>query len=280
MPAQSTPITSLQNDTVKLIRSLDTRKARRETGLFVAEGAGFLGMARAAGQVPDILVAGPGLHDPADIGIARWAEAAGARILEVSSAVLEKLAQRENPQALIGVFRQRWAEAPDVGQVREGDTWIALEEVRDPGNLGSIIRTVDAVGAGGVLLVGPCCDPHARDCVHATMGSIFAVPVAAIDRDAFAALARVWPGDVAGTAVGAPEDLRTAGLREPVLLVMGREGPGMSGEIAAACCRRVAIPMSGRAQSLNLAVASALALYWIRDRHLSAESSRKAPRSE
>jgi TrmH family RNA methyltransferase len=267
-----TAVTSLQNDRVKLIRSLDMRKARRETGLFVAEGASILVTARENGWRPEALVALKDIEtdgSPVHRDLIRWALDAGADVLDVSAAVLGKLAAKDNPQSMMGVFHQRWAEPPSALALGAGDVWLALEEVRDPGNLGTIIRTVDAVGARGVIIVGQCCDPWAHECVRATMGSIFAVPVVRMERAAFLELARGWTGDVIGTDLDATEDFRKARPREPVLLVMGSEGPGMSEEVGAACSRLVVIPMSGRLDSLNLAVATALTLYQFRGPHLS-----------
>lgn len=262
-------ITSLTNDRIKAIRALDMRKERKATGLFVAEGAAILVTARDAGFVPETLVM---LAGAAETGIAKGLVAGalqrGAEVLEVSPAVLGKLAAKDNPQTLLGVYRQRWVDLPDIAGLGPDDCWIALEEVRDPGNLGTIIRTADAVGAAGVILVGPSCDPYSRDCVRATMGSIFTVPVARAAADAFLAWRAGWPGDVVGTHLHGTEDFRQASYRGPVLLVMGSEGPGLSPVMAAACSRKVKIPMAGALDSLNLAVATALALYQIRGHHL------------
>ena len=272
MPHEPTIITSLQNERVKLIRSLEMRKARKETGLFVAEGASILVTARDNGWVPETIVAlaGAGQDNAIHRGLMQWGLKAGAHVLEVSAAVLAKLAAKDNPQTMLGVFRQRWAEPPPPQSVKPADTWLALEEVRDPGNLGTIVRTVDAVGARGIILVGQCCDPTSRECVRATMGSLFAVPIVRMEHAAFHAWRKSWTGDVAGTHLDATEDFRHARLKEPVLLVMGSEGPGLSDAMKAACSRLVVIPMAGRLDSLNLAVATALTLYQIRGRHLGA----------
>jgi TrmH family RNA methyltransferase len=262
-------ITSLQNERVKLIRSLEMRKVRRETGLFVAEGASVLVTARDAGWVPKILVF---LAGSAQAGVHRalldWAQGAGAECLAVSEGVLAKLAAKDNPQTTLAVFEQRWASEPDPSTIGGDATWLALEAVRDPGNLGTIIRTLDAVGAGGVILVGNCVDPYSRDAVRATMGSIFNVPVVRMASDGFLAWAATWPGDIVGTQPAAREDFRKVPYRAPTLLLMGSEGPGLSSELAAVCSRRVRIPMAGRLDSLNLAVATALMLYEIRRERL------------
>src|SRR5690606_42054985 len=155
-----------------------------------------------------------------------WALASGAEVLEVSEPVLTKLASKENPQSMLGVFHQRWGKLPHAPS--EGDVWLALEEVRDRGNLGTNIRTADAVGAEGVILIGNCCDPYSREAVRATMGSIFAVPLVKVSREEFLDWRPSWRGDVVGTHLEAREDFRTARYERPVLLVMGSEGPGLS----------------------------------------------------
>ncbi len=259
-----TTITSLQNERVKLVRSLDMRKARRETGLFVAEGASILISAREAGWVPRLLVMRAGTTEGIVKDLVTWALREGTEVLEVSEPVLEKLAAKDNPQSLIGVFQQRWGELPEAGRVMASATWLALEEVRDPGNLGTIVRTVDAVGAAGIMLIGTCCDPFARECVRATMGSLFAVPMIRLTREAVLAGRQEWAGEVVGTHLSATQDFRHADYHGPTLLMMGGEGPGLSPELTAACDRLVKIPMAGRLDSLNLAVATALTLYQIR----------------
>src|SRR5262249_34315051 len=136
----------------------------------------------------------------------QWAEGAGAECLEVSEAVLGKLAAKENPQTMLGVFEQQWRGMPDPKSVAGDAVWLALEGIRDPGTLGTIIRTMDAVGASGVLLVGACCDPYSRESVRATMGSVFNVPLVRTEPEPFRAWAAGWPGEVVGTQLSARED--------------------------------------------------------------------------
>ncbi|MBK9078750.1 MAG: RNA methyltransferase [Hyphomicrobium sp.] len=262
-------ITSLTNDRVKAIRALEMRKVRKETGLFVAEGASLLISARDHGFVPETLVYQAGTNESGIVrGLIVWALKEGAEVLEVSEAVLAKLASKDNPQTVLGVFKQAFAPPPQAKAIAPSATWLALEEVRDPGNLGTIIRTSDAVGVAGVILVGACCDPYSIESIRATMGSVFAVPLAKMEREAFVALAAGWPGDVVATHLDARDDFRAVSYRGPELVVMGSEGPGLSDAVAAACTRRVKIPMSGSLDSLNLAIATALTLYQIRGPHL------------
>jgi TrmH family RNA methyltransferase len=258
-------ISSLQNERVKLIRSLDMRKARRETGLFLVEGASIVISARDAGWRPSTLVyAAAAKASPAVGELLTWAMRTGADSLEVSPAVIAKLAAKDNPQSVMAVFQQRWAQLPDAAAEPAEDVWLALEEVRDPGNLGTIVRTAHAVGARGVILLGPSCDPYSPEACRATMGSIFSVPLVRCERPQFLEWIGSWPGDVIGTHLSARIDFRQGPYRGPTMLVMGGEGAGLTQELARSCTRLVKIPMGGDLDSLNLAVATALALYQIR----------------
>jgi TrmH family RNA methyltransferase len=269
MRRQPKSITSLTNERIKAIRALELRKERKESGLFLAEGTSILVTAREAGFVPETLVYhADALSNPVARSLAEWALGAGVEVLEVSHAVLEKLAARDNPQSMLGVFRQRWGEAARPGSVATEACWLALEEVRDPGNLGTIIRTADATGTAGIVLIGNACDPYSRECVRATMGSVFSVPLVRATRETFLAWRAGWPGDVVGLHLEAKEDFRQANYKGPVLLLMGSEGPGLSDSLTRTCTRLVRIPMAGKLDSLNLAVATALALYQVRGAYL------------
>lgn len=259
----SRPVTSLQNETVKFVRALELRKARRETGLFVAEGTSLLLTARDNGWKPKILIHGPGSGDRGlTRQIVRWAIDSGADCLDVSAKVLEKIAVKDNPQSLIGVFEQRFQQPPVPAKLTAKGPWVALEAIRDPGNLGTILRTADAAGAAGIILVGTTCDPYQHEAVRASMGSIFSVPLVKMEQPQFCDLARSWQGSVIGTHLDGTSDFRKTAYAEPTLLVMGTEGEGLSAETAA-CTTLVRIPMAGRLDSLNLAIATALMLYEI-----------------
>lgn len=262
-------ITSLQNDRIKAIRALDMRKVRKETGLFVAEGASLIMSGRDAGFIPATLVYRPDAEMTGLLrGLVAWAGRSGADVLEVTEAVLGKIASKDNPQTMLAVFRQRWSEPPTPEALSVHETWIALEDVRDPGNLGTILRTAHAAGAGGICLVGNCCDPFALECVRATMGSIFSVPIVRMSRAAFLSWRSGWPGDVIATHLDGATDFRRGGWTGPTLILMGSEGPGLSAELAASASQRVKIPMAGTLDSLNLAIATALVLYEVRRPYL------------
>jgi RNA methyltransferase, TrmH family len=266
-------ITSLQNERVKLMRSLEMRKVRRETGLFVAEGASVLLTARDRGWMPRTLLFQQGTATGAmHQQILAWAARAKAEILEVSQAVLAKVASKDNPQTMLGVFAQAWSEPPSPSGLRREDVWLALEEVRDPGNLGTIMRTAEATGVSGIILIGACCDPYSREAVRATMGSVFSVPLVRMDGGEFLSWRQSWTGDVVGTHLSATDDFRRVSYRGPALVVMGSEGPGLSDQLAAACTQLIKIPMAGSIDSLNLAIATALMLYQVRGPHLKIDS--------
>lgn len=250
-------ITSLANERVKFVRALNGRKAREESGLFLAEGLKIVTEAVELGHVPEILMCGPsGLDHP----LAQAAAQQAREVLHVTPAILEKVTRRENPQMVVGVFRQSFQTLDDLDP-RAAPIWIALETVRDPGNLGTIIRTCDAAGAGAVILIGECCDPYSVEAVRATMGSIFAVPIVRTDVETFLNWRSRWPGSVVGTRLDAEMDHRTVARRHPALVLLGNEQAGLTDRLAEACDVNVKIPMRGRADSLNLAIAAGIMMY-------------------
>ncbi len=250
-------ITSLTNPAVKAARALHQRKERDETGLFLMEGLKSVTEAVQLGHAPKLLLHG---EAAADHPLLRAAAAVAGETAVVSQAVLEKISRRDNPQAVLGVFEQVFTPLVAL-EPRAARCWVALEAVRDPGNLGTIIRTADAAGCGAVILVGTCCDPFSVEAVRATMGSIFAVPLVKTNTEAFFDWLGAWPGAVVGTHLLATTDFRDALYAEPTLLVMGNEQAGLTDELAAACGLSVKIPMRGRADSLNLAVATGVMIY-------------------
>jgi TrmH family RNA methyltransferase len=253
----SRAVTSLANPTVKAVRALHMRKARQESGLFLVEGLKAVAEAVDLGRPPRILLHGAGA---AGHPLLISAAAVAGETLEVSEAILAKISRRDNPQTVLGVFEQAFTELNAFDPGAAG-CWVALEAVRDPGNLGTIVRTADAAGCGGVILVGDCCDPYSVEAVRATMGSIFAVPIALAGVAEFLAWRARWPGLVVGTLLTAETDFRAAPYRDPTLIVMGNEQAGLSAPLAAACDATVKIPMRGRADSLNLAVATGVMIY-------------------
>jgi TrmH family RNA methyltransferase len=250
-------ITSLANDTVKAVRALHLRKSREESGLFLAEGLKIIADAVELGRAPRILLHGP---KAADAPLFRRAQAVAAETIEVTPAILAKISRRENPQMVLGVFEQQYASLSDFDSAGTG-VLLGLEAVRDPGNLGTIVRTADAAGCRGVILIGDCCDPYSVEAVRATMGSIFAVAIARATKDEFLSWRAAWPGSVVGALLTATEDFRASVYRRPSLILLGNEQAGLTDDLAKCCDASVKIPMRGRADSLNLAVAAGVMIY-------------------
>ena len=256
-------ITSLTNPTVKAVRGLHLRKEREESGLFLAEGLKIVIEAIDLGHAPKILMYGADAagHPMLQKAVAAT-QGAGGEIIEVSRDVLEKVSKRDNPQAVVAVFPQAYTPLADI-QPHDSPCWVALQAVRDPGNLGTIIRTADSAGCGGVILVGDCTDPYSVEAVRATMGSVFAVKIAKATIEDFLEWRQTWPGSVAGTLLSATTDYRQADYRNPTMILMGNEQQGLPPELAAACDVTVKIPMRGRADSLNLSVATGIMIYTV-----------------
>jgi TrmH family RNA methyltransferase len=258
-------VTSLANPIVKDIKALALKKFRDQQNAFMAEGLKLVIDALDLGwTIRTLVFSKTGLGNPAVEKVAARTVAAGGLVLEVNDKVIAAITRRENPQMVVGVFEQRWTQLSEVKPAGH-DVWVALDRVRDPGNLGTVIRTADAVGAKGVILVGDTTDPFALETVRATMGSIFAVPVVRASEQAFLAWRKGFGGLVAGTHLKGSVDYRSVDYAgRPVLLLMGNEQQGLPETLAGACDRLVRIPQAGRADSLNLAVATGVMLYEVR----------------
>ncbi len=259
-------ITSLTNDTVKNVRALHMRKEREATGRFLAEGLKFIGEALDQQRAPRLLMVGEDARPHPILDRAREAtRAAGGEVVVVTHAILEKISRRDNPQTVLGVFDQVYTPLSAI-EPAAAPAWVALEQVRDPGNLGTIIRTADAAGCGGVILIGDCVDPFSVEAVRATMGSVFAVAIARATPAEFLAWHQMWPGSVIGTRLDATVGHHDAAIDYPALILMGNEQAGLTDVLAEACDVNVKIPMRGRADSLNLAVATGIMVYAVTDR--------------
>ncbi|MBT1158118.1 RNA methyltransferase [Aminobacter anthyllidis] len=264
-PGRVKEVTSLANPLVKDIKALALKKFRDQQNAFMAEGLKLVIDALDLGwTIKTLIFAKSALGNAAVEKIAARTVALGGDVLEVSEKVLTAITRRDNPQAVVGVFSQRFVPLKDI-RPKGNDVWVALDRVRDPGNLGTVIRTIDAAGAKGVILVGETTDPFSLETVRATMGSIFAVPVAKASPEAFLGWRKDFAGTVAGTHLKGAVDYRSVDFgNRPVLLMMGNEQQGLPDNLADACDKLLRIPQAGRADSLNLAVATGVMLFEIR----------------
>lgn len=254
-------ITSPANPIVKSLKSLHAKKSRAESGLFLAEGARLAAEAAELGVWPEIMALSAAALERAPVRkLIGDAERHGTRVLETSEAVLAQIAKKDNPQTVIGAYRQ--ALTPLAGLTLAAPALVvALEGVRDPGNLGTIVRTADSVGADAVVLVEQTCDPFSVEAVRATMGSIFAVPIARASFSDFDAWRRDKGLAMAGASLNGVDGADAFDVSGGVVLLMGNEQSGLSEAMEAACDALVRLPMRGRADSLNLAIATGVLLY-------------------
>jgi TrmH family RNA methyltransferase len=268
-------VTSLANPIIKDIKSLSDKKTREQSGTFMAEGLKLVIDAIELGwTIRTLVYAKAAKAKPLVEQMAAKTVASGGLVLEVSEKVLSSITRRDNPQMVVGVFENRWKPLCDI-RPGQGETWIALDRVRDPGNLGTIIRTADAAGASGVILVGETTDPFSLETVRATMGSVFAVPVSRATPEEFIAWKKQAGVSVVATHLAGSVDYRTIDYKKkPVVILMGNEQSGLPEQLAREADALARIPQQGLADSLNLAVASAVMLFEAR-RHLLSLSEAK-----
>jgi TrmH family RNA methyltransferase len=256
-------ITAYSNPLIKRIRSLREKKHRREEGLFLAEGLRILTEARENGRIPEYLFySREGAGHPLVRTLIFDVEDSGGQAIETVPDILSKLSGKDNPQAVVGVFAE-FSRTLDSLDRDSAAIWLVAERMRDPGNLGTILRTGDAVGAGGLILIGECVDPFSVEAVRASMGALFTVPVVQCEWEAFVPWLRGGAGQLVGLSLDTTTDYRAAAYRAPTFLLTGNEAQGMPDAYAAECDTLVKIPMLGKADSLNAAVATAVMAYQV-----------------
>jgi TrmH family RNA methyltransferase len=261
MPRQ---VTAFSNPTVKRLRSLREKKARRSEGLFLAEGLRILTEARDSGRLPEIVAfSAEGAKHPLAAEIIAATEAAGGDAIETDADILSKMSGKDNPQMLLGAYRQPETSLDRVDRSK-ADLWIVAQALRDPGNIGTILRTGDAVGAGGLILIDDCADPFSVEAVRASMGAIFTQDIATARWPEFIDWLRSsGGGQLVGTSLKATRDYLEAEYEKPCFLLIGNEQQGLPVEYEAECDLLVKIPMAGRADSLNAAMATAVMAFAI-----------------
>lgn len=252
-------VTSFSNPLVKHARALREKKHRRAEGLFLAEGLRILTEAREAGRLPERIFFSDASHKLVE-ALIEAVEAAGGDAIETSEDILHKISGKENPQAVVGVFRQFDTSLTALDRAA-APLWIAAQALRDPGNLGTILRTGDAVGAGGLILIDDCADPFSVEAVRASMGALFTQRIATARWEEFTAWLRAGPGQLVGTSLNTTHDYQEPVYQAPTFLLVGNESQGLPPAYEAECDLLVKIPMLGKADSLNAAVATAVMAY-------------------
>jgi TrmH family RNA methyltransferase len=249
-------ISSLSNPLAKRVRALRQRKGRDESGQFVVEGLHHVGEALEAGWDVDTILYAP------DVLTSSFGNALLAshteKLQPVSHEVMASLADKENPQGILAIVGQKHTSISDLAPVRRA---VALLSPQDPGNVGTILRTMDAVDADPLFLVDGGVDPYYPTSVRASMGAIFWKTLVQASLEELGAWAQRRGVQRIGTSAHASLDYRRFRPAEPWLLLLGSEQKGLSAEHLAACDAAISLPMRGRASSLNLAVAAGILLY-------------------
>ena len=268
-PGRVEEITSTANPRIKSIKALALKKNRESEKLFLAEGMKLVTDALATGWRVRTLIHSKKLFDDEKLRsrvekLATTVRARGGDVLITNDKVLTSITRRDNAQMVVAVIEQKFVGAEEI-KCADNNTWVALDRVRDPGNLGTIVRTADALGAKGVLLIGETTDPFALEAVRATMGSLFHTPIARLSEEAFLKFAKGWKsagGDIVGTHLQGAVDHREINYADnPQIVLMGNEQKGLTEELSNTCTQLAYIAMDGAADSLNLSVATGIMLF-------------------
>lgn len=256
-----THISGYSNPTVRYLRSLRDKKHRRRTGQFLVEGLRLLEDARISGRLPRELVMAEG-REPHELltRLENEVSAAGGEIITTTPDILTKITGKSNSQSVIGLFDEFDTSLTQIDR-SAAPIWLVAQELRDPGNLGTMLRTSDAVGAGGVILIDDCADPFSAEAVRASMGAVFTQKVARARWDEFLPWLRGGSGQLVAASLRDAVPYRGAPYEGPCFILVGNESQGLPDTYESECDLRVTMPMRGRADSLNAAVAGAVLAY-------------------
>lgn len=256
-------ITSATNPQIKALKGLERKKGRREQNVFLAEGARLIEEGLANGWDPITVICSPeGMKRDFAAELIERAKDKGARLMLVHERLLGQIARKENPQTLLATFRPRQLTLKDLpADHTKAGTLLALYQVRDPGNLGTILRTSDFAGVKGVILIGDCCDPYSFEGVRASMGSLFAMPFYYATEEDFLAWKKGQSLPMIAASMNGTVAHHEAPFGESSLVIMGNEQSGLPDHFEAACDVLSRIPMREGADSLNLGIATGLMIY-------------------
>jgi TrmH family RNA methyltransferase len=259
-------ITAYSNPLVKSARDLRDKRHRREQGRFLAEGLRILTEASETGRVPaQLFFAAASAGHPLVRALVNAVEAKGGDAIETTPDILSKLSGKDNPQSVVGVF-DAFETRLDALDRTAAPIWLVAERLRDPGNLGTILRTGDAVGAGALILIDDCVDPFSTEAVRASMGALFTVPIVRAPWTEFLPWLRSGAGQLVGLSLQTEHGYRDPAYDAPTFLLTGNEAQGLPEAYEAECDLLVKLPMLGKADSLNAAVATAVMAYEVLSR--------------
>jgi RNA methyltransferase, TrmH family len=255
-------ISSTGNPLVKKIRALRQRKGRTESGLFLVEGIHHVGEAVEAGWILETLVYAPDLLT-SDFAkqLVEDRKKFGLPCVPFASDLFADIAEKDNPQGILALVRQKSLTLGDIS-IESCRFAAALVAPQDPGNVGTILRTLDAVGGKALFMLDGGVELYHPSAVRASMGTLFWIPVVQTSFDEFSGWARQSDYRLVGSSAHATTDYRNLNHDERrSILLLGSEQKGLGPEQLAACDMVVSMPMKGRTSSLNLAVAAGILLY-------------------
>ena len=254
-------ISGFSNPLLKEVRALREKKLRKRAGLFLAEGLRIMTEAREAGFLPEMLfrVKDREVH-ALEIALETDVLAAGGDVIETSADIMAKLSGKDNAQTVVGVFRDHGTALADIDR-NIAPIWLVAQAMRDPGNLGTMLRTGDAVGAGGLILIDDCTDPFSVEAVRASMGAVFTQKIVQCRWSEFTMWLREGSAQLVGTSLQTDLDYQTASYVAPCFILTGNEAQGLPDDYESQCDLLVKMPMRGKADSLNAAIATAVMAY-------------------
>jgi TrmH family RNA methyltransferase len=262
-----TIITSTSNPVIKEIKALRQRKTREETRQFYIEGLRIVIQSIQEAKKLDMLIWSPELLI-SEIGKKVVHDQIGQNttVIEVSAPVFKSLSQKDGPQGIAAILKQEYRDLKTTS-VNKDAVFIGLDAVQDPGNLGTILRTADATGCDGIILLENSTDAYDPGAVRASMGAIFTQCIIRSNLKEFAMWKKQNRIMIYGTSGDALFDFHETQYTQPMVLLMGSERQGLRTELLDLCDNLVKIPMLGRCDSLNLAIATGVMLYEILNQH-------------
>ena len=251
-------VTGLQNPVVKAAAELKQKKYRTQNGLYLAEGLRTAEEAVAYKAVETLFYVAT--DDERTMRLLEDAAAQNIKLVCVSENVMKKIADTETPQGIIAVCKMRQPKLENL--LASGKMLLVLDRVGDPGNIGTMLRTADAAGIGGLVFLKGCADIYAPKTVRSSMGSLFHIPVlSGVSEQEFVSAAKKAGYDLLVTCLDGADNLYKADLSGRIAFVMGNEAGGVSESLLEKADKRVYIPMAGRAESLNVAMAAGIVMF-------------------
>ncbi|MDO9085949.1 MAG: RNA methyltransferase [Anaerolineaceae bacterium] len=253
-------ITSSSNPKIKFIRKLRNKKIRDANNLFYIEGPRIISEALPANwKFKQVFFSKPLINDGFGMELLEKLTTMNIECLEVDKDVFESFSIKDGPKGLAAILCQKTSKLSELND--QSGLWVGLDRTQDPGNLGSILRTLDSVGGTGLILIDQCTDPFDISAIRASMGAIFSQKIIKTNSETFINYIKENHIQVIGTSDRATQDYQEVNYSTNMVLLMGSEREGLSEPLFRVCDKLVRIPMIGKSDSLNLAIATSICLY-------------------